>query len=52
MDRDRIKKIGTGFINFLRPDGSDIQISAFIILAICGTIVCVIAAINSLFVES
>lgn len=49
---DKIKKIGRGIISFLRPEGSDIQTSAFIILAVCGTIVCVIAAINSLFVEA
>ena len=48
---DKIKKIGRGIIGFLWPEGSDIQTSAFIILAVCGTIVCVIAAINSLFVE-
>ncbi|MCR5000834.1 MAG: response regulator [Lachnospiraceae bacterium] len=48
---DKIKKLGRGIISFLRPEGSDIQTSAFIILAVCGTIVCVIAAINSLFVE-
>ena len=49
---DKIKKLGRGIISFLRPEGSDIQTSAFIILAVCGTIVCVIAAINSLFVEA
>ena len=48
---DKIKKFGRGIINFLWPEGSDIQTSAFIILAVCGTIVCVIAAVNSLFVE-
>ncbi len=49
---DTIRKLGTKLVRFIMPEGSDIQISAFIILAMCGTIVCVITAINSLFVES
>ena len=47
-----MKKIGTKIVRFITPEGSDIQTSAFIILAICGTLVCIISAINSLVVES
>ncbi len=35
---------------FIKPEGSDIQVSAFIILALCGTIVCVITAFANLIV--
>ncbi|MCR4807160.1 MAG: response regulator [Lachnospiraceae bacterium] len=46
-----IKKIRTKIVKFITPDGSDIQISAFIILAMVGVAVCLVSAINSLIVE-
>lgn len=48
---NRGKKYLSRFADFIMPEGSDIQTSAFIILALCGTIVCMITAVNSLVVE-
>lgn len=42
------KKIRDKFINFVMPEGSDIQTCVFIILALCGTIVSFISAVNNL----
>ncbi len=48
--KEKERKLISGIASFIMPEGSDIQVSAFIILALCGIIVCVITAFVNLIV--